>query len=82
MYKYPAVYNESHVAMNPPHTFRALLVIGMPLGVSDVHWEENEEQIVVQLPLNGVKANKVDIYSNDLFIKVWQIRGGMDSLNL
>ena len=27
-------------------------------------------QVIISLPLNGVKSAKADIYSNDLYIKV------------
>jgi dyslexia susceptibility 1 candidate gene 1 protein len=42
----------------------------MPLLVADVQWEESPEGVIITLPLNGVKASKADIYSNDLYIKV------------
>eukprot|EP00048_Salpingoeca_helianthica_P018680 m.242785 g.242785 ORF g.242785 m.242785 type:complete len:366 (-) comp26220_c0_seq1:223-1320(-) len=41
----------------------------MPLIVRDYSWEETLDTVVVTVPLNGVPAAKVDIYSNDVFIK-------------
>ncbi len=42
----------------------------MPLAVKDISWEQTEDALTIVIPLNGVKAAKVDIYSNDVFIKV------------
>lgn len=42
----------------------------MPLIVRDYSWEQTPETLVVTVPLNGVAPSKVDIYSNDVFIKV------------
>jgi hypothetical protein len=38
--------------------------------VEDVQWEESNDMVIINLPLNGVKSSKVDIYSNDVFVKV------------
>ena len=47
----------------------------MPIVVAekDIPWEESEDGLVISLPLNGTKAAKADIYSNDLFIKVFSL---------
>jgi hypothetical protein len=45
----------------------------MPLIVRDYSWEETLETVVVTVPLNGVPAGKVDIYSNDVYIKVKEL---------
>ncbi|XP_046357216.2 dynein axonemal assembly factor 4-like [Haliotis rufescens] len=42
----------------------------MPLIVKDFSWEENESTLFLTVPLKGVKANKVDIFSSEEYIKV------------
>ncbi|XP_064608969.1 dynein axonemal assembly factor 4-like [Liolophura sinensis] len=42
----------------------------MPIVVKDFSWEENESHVFITVPLKGVKANKVDIFSSDEYLKV------------
>ncbi|XP_046545728.1 dynein axonemal assembly factor 4-like isoform X2 [Haliotis rubra] len=42
----------------------------MPLIVKDFSWDENESTLFLTVPLKGVKANKVDIFSSEEYIKV------------
>ena len=42
----------------------------MPLIVKDYTWSETETHVVIRVPLKGVKPNKADIFSSDLYIKV------------
>nr|XP_006812430.1 PREDICTED: LOW QUALITY PROTEIN: dyslexia susceptibility 1 candidate gene 1 protein homolog [Saccoglossus kowalevskii] len=42
----------------------------MPLAVKDYTWDETETTVHIVVPLKGVKANKVDIFSTDEYIKV------------
>ena len=42
----------------------------MPLLVKDYTWHETDAEVVLKLPLKGVKSSKVDVTSTDRFIKV------------
>lgn len=42
----------------------------MPLVVKDFSWEETEKMVFVTVPLKGVKAHKVDIFSSEEYLKV------------
>eukprot|EP00128_Syssomonas_multiformis_P008035 Colp12_sorted_trinity150504_noHs@2470 len=42
----------------------------MPILVKDFTWDESEEEVFLSVPLKGVKANKVDIYSCDAYVKI------------
>ena len=42
----------------------------MPVVVQDYKWTETINNIVITVPLKGVKSSKVDIYSSDDYIKV------------
>ena len=42
----------------------------MPIGVKDFTWRETEGEVTISLPLKGVKASKVDIFTTDQYIKV------------
>ena len=42
----------------------------MTIKVKDYVWEETEETIFLYVPLKGVPANRVDIFSSDDYIKV------------
>ena len=42
----------------------------MPILVKDFSWSETETQLSLTVPLRGVKASKVDIFSSNLYIKV------------
>jgi hypothetical protein len=42
----------------------------MPLIVKDYTWSETELQIFICIPLKGIKASKVDIFSTENYIKV------------
>ena len=54
----------------------------MPIPVNDYSWEETPDKVVVTLPLNGVVPAKVDIYSNDIFIKVCFVHGASSYLQV
>ena len=42
----------------------------MPLFVKDYSWQETDAEVVLKLPLKGVKPSKVDVTATDRFIKV------------
>ena len=42
----------------------------MPLVVKDFSWEETEKMVFITVPLKGVKAQKVDIFSSEEYLKV------------
>ena len=42
----------------------------MPLVVKDFSWEETEKMVFITVPLKGVKAHKVDIFSSEEYLKV------------
>ena len=42
----------------------------MPITVRDYTWEETEDRLFITVPLKGVKANKVDIFSTEEYVKV------------
>jgi len=42
----------------------------MPLPVRDYSWHETADQVMISIPLKGVKREKVDILSTDDYIKV------------
>ncbi|XP_041366391.1 dynein assembly factor 4, axonemal-like [Gigantopelta aegis] len=42
----------------------------MPLVVKDFTWDQNDTTVFVTVPLKGVKANKVDIFSSEEYLKV------------
>eukprot|EP00039_Didymoeca_costata_P033383 m.42091 g.42091 ORF g.42091 m.42091 type:complete len:367 (-) comp9844_c0_seq1:191-1291(-) len=42
----------------------------MPIICKDYQWTENNEEVFVTVPLKGVKKEKVDLYSNEVYIKV------------
>ncbi len=42
----------------------------MPITVKDYTWSETAEEVLVSLPLKGVKSSKADIFSSDQYIKV------------
>ncbi|RDD46300.1 Dyslexia susceptibility 1 candidate gene 1 protein-like protein [Trichoplax sp. H2] len=41
----------------------------MPILVKDYTWKESETAVIITVPLKGVKANKVDVFSTDQYIK-------------
>lgn len=41
----------------------------MPLLVKDYTWSENENEVIIDIPLKGTKK-KVDIFSTDIYLKV------------
>lgn len=42
----------------------------MPLIVKDFTWEQTEKVLFITVPLKGVKAQKVDIFSSEEYLKV------------
>ncbi|XP_053405308.1 dynein axonemal assembly factor 4-like [Mercenaria mercenaria] len=42
----------------------------MPLIVKDFTWEQTDKVVFITVPLKGVKANKVDIFSSEEYLKV------------
>ena len=42
----------------------------MPLIIKDYTWSETEKQLFISIPLKGIKANKVDVFSSENYIKV------------
>ena len=50
----------------------------MPIQVRDYVWEETDETVLISIPLKGVPANRVDIFSVDDYIKVCRIRYDVD----
>lgn len=42
----------------------------MPIRVADYRWDQNEEQVVITVPLKGARAAKADVYCNSLLVKV------------
>ena len=42
----------------------------MPLFVKDYSWQETDAEVVLKLPLKGVRPSKVDVTATDRFIKV------------
>ena len=42
----------------------------MPLFVKDYSWHETDAEVVLKLPLKGVKSSKVDVTATNRFIKV------------
>lgn len=42
----------------------------MPLIVKDFTWEQTNKVVFITVPLKGVKANKVDIFSSEEYLKV------------
>ncbi|XP_067934540.1 dynein axonemal assembly factor 4-like [Watersipora subatra] len=42
----------------------------MPIVIKDYNWEETPTTVAINVPLKGVKKNKVDIFSTDEFLKV------------
>ena len=45
----------------------------MPLLVKDYTWHETDAEVVLKLPLKGVKPSKVDVTATDRFIKVCRV---------
>jgi hypothetical protein len=48
----------------------------MPIVVKDFTWSEDDTEVNIVVPLKGVRPSKADIYSNELYIKVGQLRHG------
>ncbi|KAH3858094.1 hypothetical protein DPMN_100713 [Dreissena polymorpha] len=42
----------------------------MPLIVKDFSWEQTDKVLFITVPLKGVKANKVDIFSSEEYLKI------------
>ncbi|KAJ3071100.1 Dynein assembly factor 4, axonemal [Podochytrium sp. JEL0797] len=42
----------------------------MPIVIKQQDFTETADRVLVSVPLNGVKADKADIYANDLYIKI------------
>ena len=42
----------------------------MTIKVKDYVWEETAETVLISVPMKGVPANRVDIFSGDDYIKV------------
>lgn len=42
----------------------------MPILVKDYTWKETDVEVVITVPLKGVKATKADIFSTDSYVKV------------
>ena len=42
----------------------------MPILVKDYTWKETDVEVVITVPLKGVKGSKADIFSTDSYIKV------------
>ena len=41
----------------------------MPLIVKDFTWEQTEKVLFITVPLKGVKASKIDIFSSEEYLK-------------
>ena len=48
----------------------------MPVIVQDYTWSETTSEVVITVPLKGVKPSKVDIFSSDDYVKVRNYMGG------
>lgn len=57
--------SENVEKLRPPNTF-----VTMPLAVKDFTWSETSSEVGITVPLKGVKASKVDIFSTDQYLKV------------
>ena len=44
--------------------------VAMPIVVKDYTWKETDVEVVITVPLKGVKGSKTDIFSTDSYIKV------------
>ncbi|KAJ9591791.1 hypothetical protein L9F63_001727, partial [Diploptera punctata] len=42
----------------------------MPIVVDDYTWRQTDNMVVIRVPLKGVSRNKVDVFSDDIYIKV------------
>ncbi len=42
----------------------------MPILVKDFAWKETEIEVIITVPLKGVKGSKADIFSTDRYVKV------------
>ena len=42
----------------------------MPILILDYSWKESDTTVIITVPLKGVKANKVDVFSTDQYLKV------------
>ena len=42
----------------------------MPVTVQDYTWSEKIDEVVITIPLKGVKPSKTDIFSSDDYVKV------------
>ena len=42
----------------------------MPVIVQDYTWRETLNEVVITIPLKGVKPSKADIFSSDDYVKV------------
>lgn len=45
----------------------------MPIAVKDYTWEETDTAVNIVVPLKGVKASKVDIFSTEEYLKVCEL---------
>ena len=43
----------------------------MPVNVQDYTWSETIDEVVITIPLKGVKPSKADIFSSDDYVKVF-----------
>ncbi len=42
----------------------------MPIVVKDYTWKESDGEVLITLPLKGVKSSKADVFSTDHYVKV------------
>ena len=68
------VFGERKKDKNDVKPCLTLRCVEMPIQVKDYVWEETEETVLISVPLKGVPANRVDIFSVDDYIKVSRIR--------
>ena len=52
-------------------TVRKLRIQLMPVTVQDYTWSETIDEVVIIIPLKGVKPSKADIFSSDDYVKVY-----------
>ena len=49
---------------------RKIRILLMPVTVQDYTWSETIDEVVITIPLKGVKPSKADIFSSDDYVKV------------
>lgn len=45
----------------------------MPVLVKDYTWSETDTEVLITVPLKGVKPSKADIFSSEDYVKVLSI---------